>query len=486
MKNHKGAAAVLAILVLIVLAGLVLWLAQCAYQVQIIAEEYAESPKELASLDRGFYTQSGYVISAFPQDFLSIVAVPEEKASPHLEMLQINLRTFMESELTDAALENIDTLFQAYARKNCRLIVRILYDWSGRAADFEPKSIEIIRRHMQRLGPVLSKHKDIIYTLQGLFIGNWGEMNGTPFVNQEDLQTLSGELLQATEQELYFSVRMPMYWRWITELPEMNADALQNNPAAARIGLYNDGMLGSESDWGTYGVGESRKADPNTYWNREEELAFQDVLCKYVPNGGEVISDNPYNDFENAVRDLRTMHISYLNWDYDREVLEKWERSTYFGGDCYDGMNGLEYIERHLGYRFYIDSPAVSYSYLKNELTLGAMMKNSGFAPVYSHKELYVTLCGREQTIRMECSQDLRTLTGGNQSDEALFFGISVPTAELTETEYDVYIEIWDLVNKQRILLANEQDPGELGYFLGTVSFARAPGYETVRGLFRE
>lgn len=485
MRKNKGAAAFLAILVLIALIGIALWLMQCAYQVQIMPEEFAESPKELAALDRGFYMQSGYVISVFPQDFLSIVTVPEEEVSPHLEMLQINLRMFMESELTDAALENIDTLFQAYARKNCRLIVRILYDWSGKAAVFEPKSIEIIRKHMQQLGPVLGKHKDIIYTLQGLFIGNWGEMNGTPFVNQEDLQTLSGELLQATDQELYLSVRMPMYWRWITELPEMNADALQNNPAAARIGLYNDGMLGSESDWGTYGVGESRKADPNTYWNREEELAFQDELCKYVPNGGEAICDNPCNDFENAVRDLRTMHISYLNWDYDRAVLEKWERSNYSGEDCYDGMNGLDYIERHLGYRFYIDSPHVEYSFIQNKMTLGANLKNSGFAPVYSEKEVYLTLKNAEQTMTMKCPQDLRRLTGGNQSEESVFFGVSVPVSELNGTEYEIYMDIWDPVNQQRILLANEQEPGEDGYFLGTVSFAHAAGYETIRELFQ-
>ena len=49
--------------------------------------------------------------------------------------------------------------------------------------------------------------------------------------------------------------------------------------------------------------------------DREEELAFQDVLCSSVPSGGEVIVDNPYNDLENAIADLKTMHVSYLNED---------------------------------------------------------------------------------------------------------------------------------------------------------------------------
>lgn len=32
--------------------------------------------------------------------------------------------------------------------------------------------------------------------------------------------------------------------------------------------------------------------------------------------------DNLYNDWETAMHDLAVMHISYLNEDYDRRVLE--------------------------------------------------------------------------------------------------------------------------------------------------------------------
>ena len=95
----------------------------------------------------------------------------------------------------------------------------------------------------------------------------------------------------------------------------------------------------------------------NDAWTREDELAFQNDLCRYVPNGGEVIIDNVYNDFDNAVKDLSQMHVSYLNSDYDSTVLNKWKETIVNGtDDVWNGMSGYDYIKRHLGYRYVLDS----------------------------------------------------------------------------------------------------------------------------------
>ena len=47
------------------------------------------------------------------------------------------------------------------------------------------------------------------------------------------------------------------------------------------------------------------EAGTDQAWNRMEELAFQEKLCSRVPNGGEVIIDNEYNDLECAIADLK-------------------------------------------------------------------------------------------------------------------------------------------------------------------------------------
>ena len=100
---------------------------------------------------------------------------------------------------------------------------------------------------------------------------------------------------------------------------------------AARLSLFNDGLLGNRSDYGTYKTDDSSGSDVLGRRSREEELDFQRELCRYVPNGGEVINDNPYNDFENAVKGLSERHITYLNKDYDQTVLKKWEKEKVTG-----------------------------------------------------------------------------------------------------------------------------------------------------------
>ena len=85
-------------------------------------------------------------------------------------------------------------------------------------------------------------------------------------------------------------------------------------------------MLGSVYDLGTYDdtplQSDSAIDEQGT---RNEELIFQEKLCQYVPNGGEVTVDNEYNDLDNAITDLFQMHVSYLNSEHDADVLDKME-----------------------------------------------------------------------------------------------------------------------------------------------------------------
>jgi len=472
-----------AVCVLAALGAATLMVSVRGWNMQVQTEAFTESNEALSNPDRGFYTQCGYVIQSEPQTFEREEDADQEPGFPGcLEMVQINLRNFRWNELTESGLENIDRLFEMLSQRDKRYIVRFLYDWSGKASRYEPEELDTILRHMEQLAPILEKYSGCIYTLQGLFIGNWGEMNGTPFVDARSLKALAGQLAESTPEEIPLAVRMPMYWRRITDISDPGE--LSQTPLGRRIGLYNDGMLGSESDYGTYGTGEPRGADPYTYWTRSEELAFQQELCKYVPNGGEVIVDNVYNDFENAVEALRMMHVSYLNWDYDREVLDKWARSTVTEPGCYQGMDGLSYVERHLGYRYVIESAQISYDLRTNCMALGANMKNVGFAPAYSGKTLTLTLEGAEEMLQWVLPQELGSLTGGNQSDRLLFAGADIPLNDLHETSYRVYLEIRDDATGKRIQLANETEAGqdeEHGVCLGEFSFERVAWYDAMQ-----
>ncbi len=438
--------------------------------VRIEETVFTESNRELKNPNRGFYFIYGFMIQDEETDYAELVKERyQNDTDTTITLVHINLQNYRNGEITQKGLANIEELFHALETIDKRLIVRFSYDWDGMAMGREPGRLDTILLHIRQLEEILHRHQQKIFLLQGLFIGNWGEMNGTPYANSEDMQRLALELAKGTDPSIYLSVRMPMYWRQITRMKEPLEKYVSADPLAGRLGLFNDGMLGSESDYGTYGLEKASEAGDFSPWSREEELDFQEELCRWTPNGGEVIVDNGYNDFEYARKDLATMHISYLNRDYDQEVLEKWQRKTVREDSCFDGMDGLSYIERHLGYRFFITDTAISRQFLKNRLSVKVTLKNVGFAPIYREPDIQVLVCSEKENFSYTIHQPLSQLSGGIHKEEQLTFDVRIPLKELSEKEYSLYFSIVDPDTGKQILLANEQEEEEFGYLLGKV-----------------
>lgn len=444
-------------------------------QVDIETCTFTESAKELNNPNRGYYYIYGFLITDRQEDYPPIVAERYgDDSGTALTQIQINLQEYREGDITEAGLANIEALFSALKRIDKQLIVRFVYDWNGENLKYEPQQLDIILRHMKQLKPILTRHSKQIFTLQGLFIGNWGEMNGSKYQSAEELRRLADTLAGATDDETYLSVRMPAQWRTVTSAPDWQEETLTEREAV-RIGLFNDGILGNESDYGTYGTKSPDEPDAYTSsWDRADELIFQEELCRRVPNGGEVIHNNPFNDLDNAIRDFAAMHITYLNQDYDRAVFNKWAGETITEEGCFSGMDGLTYMERHLGYRLLITAAAVTHrpsdSYLSADITL----KNVGFAPLYRDAKVELNFYSEkeEHLLIYEVPQNLRKLSGGARAEELLTIHKKIPLSELTEKTYDVYVTVTDTRTGRPIFLANEQEPGKYGYKLAAVKIS--------------
>jgi hypothetical protein len=159
------------------------------------------------------------------------------------------------------------------------------------------------------------------------------------------------------DDSIWLAVRTPAMIRLATGSPEPATvgDTLARRPLG-RIGIYNDGMLGSETDLGTYAEADSvvDEEDFTKPWPRNDEIEYLQTQCLYVPDGGEVVNESSLNDFENANIEFSMTHVSYLNADHDSEVINKWKDNLYDTDDPYYGLTEYDYIERHLGYRFVI------------------------------------------------------------------------------------------------------------------------------------
>lgn len=431
--------------------------------VEIIREEFTETSARIDNPDRGLYSIYGFMITDAEEDYKALIdeMIPDEGPT-NLSMVQINLANYADRELSPEGLRNIGNLFLALREKKNNLIVRFTYDWDGKAAVTEPKSIEIITGHMDQLSGLLRANQDKIFVVQGLFTGNWGEMNNTRYGSTEDLWKLTAALMEATGESTFLSVRTCVQWRRITGFHEPE---LLMPGQVVRMGLYNDGIMGTATDCGGYHSGTAHDSDPNLAWSREKELEFQDHLCRYVPNGGEVILSNPLNDFRSAVSTLSKMHVSYLNYDYDREVLDKWASVTVRDG-VYQGLDGLSYIERHLGYRILIQDAKVAYHGPRQRLILDLELKNVGFAPVYAEKDIILQIrnADGEPVYSHRFEQDLRTLYGGSNAGDLMELHREISLADWPEGEYTAYLSVRDKESGEMMILANEQSMTQYGY----------------------
>lgn len=422
--------------------------------------EYPESTEYLDNPYIGYYSIYSYILKnrneyATPGDVPYIPDPETTQNNEHLVQIQINLRQFKRRPLSDTALSQLDTILSAWYNTDYSLILRFVYDWHGDGLYSEPQDISMVLQHMEQIAPVYNKYADRIITLQGLFTGSYGEMHSTRYNSAEDMQLLAAKLVETADPSIYLSVRTPDQWRVITGADNYEElAAMSDSPFLNRLGLFNDGMFGTEADTGTY----SRP--------REEEIAFQDVLCRTVPNGGEAIFDTPYNDLDNAIADMKRMHVSYLNGAYDPTVIKKWEESIYTGDDPFNGMTGSEYIRNHLGYRYILRSSELLQDSAEGQFTLRVAIENVGFSKSYRGFSFHLTLLNTDtgETFPITLAEDSTCLANG----EINTFDIPLIIGDYPVGNYELYWQTLDDTSGEPILYGNDMPLSDHGYLLGT------------------
>lgn len=424
-----------------------------------------ETTEVLVNPDCGIY----HIYSFRPGDdgedlTQSIISMAKEDSTSSLCLLEFNLKKFRDGDLSQAALSQIGNLLAELGKTDKTIILRFLYDWNGTASLTEPDSIDIILRHMEQAGPIVLENRDSIYTMQGLFTGNWGEMNGSRFGDEESLRTLADKLKEVTEGKIRLSVRTPQQWRIVNNISQddLTENKLRELSGTSQFGLFNDGLTGSATDYGTYaadstGLYESKtdeelqeinfgNFEPDASWPRDAELAFQDILGKYQPNGGEAIHMSEWNDLTQAIRSFRRMHISYLNADYDSAVWEKWASETVTEEGVFDGTKGDDYIRAHLGYRYVLTDADLQYNWLKNTVSFSISVQNKGFAPSCEDITAHVLLTDADGNTIQETEAPLDTskLPGGTQDGRTETLKGKISAKGLRNGQYRVAVNFTD------------------------------------------
>ncbi len=371
-----------------------------------------ESSEELGNPGCGWYHIYTFRI---PSDCELWDSSPGEQ----LALVLIDIGSFRGRELSEDALLCIRRIFDFFHSLGKQMILRFAYDTEGRGMEREPSSISLVKRHMEQVGGLLGEYARDILVLQGIFVGSWGEMHSSKYLGAGQMSELANTLYFAAAGRCHLSVRTPAQLRTITE-HRNTAPALKQG-----LGLYNDGIFGSETDLGTYGSESRQKTKDTDPWKRAEELEWQAQHMEYVPNGGEALWGKDPVGYRQAVADMQKMHLSYLNSVYHPEILAYWKKQRVTQHGVWSGVSGFDYIGRHLGYRFVVRDVRVSKKYElcskgchASQASLLIRIENCGFAGLREEAECFLLIeqgSGKEISVTLP-QADPRSWKSGESS----------------------------------------------------------------------
>ncbi len=347
---------------------------------------YEASDEIIANPQRGFYHHTETHYRADGSGYVPLVASTLEgyRAEGITQILRVfYLEKFVASpELDQAFLDLVQADYDTARAAGVSVITRFGYAQGGEwpySPPYGDAPLDVVLSHIEQLGPVLRANADVIPVVQNGLIGLWGEGYYTDHfvadpanpgvVTEEDWAKRSAvteALLAELPADRSVQVRTMLSKQKLLGVPASASSAVTPDEAwtdstIARTGHHNDCLLASPDDFGTF------LSDPITL---DQEYLAADSL--YVPVGGETCTVNaPRSEWASASAELARYHYSYLNRDYNQDVLNSW------------GADGIAETSKRLGYRFVIESSRIDRAPGKAP-TVSVTVRNDGWAAPYT------------------------------------------------------------------------------------------------------
>lgn len=338
-------------------------------------------------------------------------------------------------DLTTAMLDSLKAFLNKIREKNGTVVLRFCYDpWFEGKANMEPEQ-EIILRHVRQLSKIYSEYDDVITFVELGMYGPYGENHSSKIATAENSGYALREMILNTSKNVDIGARTaPVVARAFGFSPTTIVDTLSKEPLELgdtlawnygvsfdinhpyfkqkadsigedifRVGLFNDGYLGTEYDYGTWG------ADCKTSICRDRGTDWLEKYGKHVPYGGEALTTaSGYKKINTpaflAYEGFRT-HTSYLNIQWNYNLINEWKEtpftprhdidSAYKSYERNDTLfnSGFKFIEDHLGYRYVLKE-----SNMFDSLGTGSLLKiklkiqNVGFGNMTKKRPVTIML----------------------------------------------------------------------------------------------
>lgn len=273
------------------------------------------------------------------------------------------------------AIASVHAVLDSLRRRGGSCVIRQSYDMNCYGKQ-EP-STEWILKHAAQMAKAYNGYEDVIHYVEIGMFGTCGEQTSMNGESQEKMAEVLQTFLENTNDEIPVGMRSPYViavWLGLKDAYsgggpafgdfDIHSARFQDSVQSRqkyfhRVGLYNDGYLGSDNDLGTVGWGHPPLS---------REKMVQWLESERVPYGGDFVhnyndsSRPPLNTAEYMSYEGFRTHTSYVGsfGNLDKyyhnmgEVLFKGPDAEY-GGKA----TGYEYIRDHLGYRFVLRSSEI-------------------------------------------------------------------------------------------------------------------------------
>lgn len=400
--------------------------------------DYLETSSTILNPDQGFYRTACIKVTEESVEDKSYI-IKDNFQLYHLRM-DISRFSFANNQtqdllLTENSLIGIENLINKFLNANKNIIIRFSYDpeFDGNI-DKEPE-IQIILSHISQICSVLNKYPKTITAIETGMIGPWGEMHSSEKANATIINQIIDKFLDETaSSKIPILVRTPqMIYDYLNiTLNDLPSYLINKEHKAFRLGLFNDGYLGSNSDLGTYD-------------DRELETNWISKQTNHLPFGGEVTgTSSNLHDIDKCLDEMFLTNLSYLNYEWNDYIVQtKWQEQIYnslCGNDkLFYGKNAYEYISAHLGYRYVLKKSTFSYSSEKDKLNVKLKLNNVGFGNLNRQKEMYIIFVKDGQISK-------RINVGKFDGKEEINFSVDI---KKIKGKFDLHLEISDTINEE-------------------------------------
>lgn len=455
---------------------------------------------DLGSCDSGY--TSGIWISAAPGKDWS-------KNITNFSLLLIGIGEYssgmnksnIDYPLDDAFFTSLENTLKSARTNGTTVGIRLRYDDNG-TTNPEPADFERVIEHIKQLGEsnLLYEYEDVITFVETGLVGSWGEQWGGKYTSLEHKARVLNEFMKITPISLPLVVRTPNTFRqWLKDYCNIETtpqdmsysiDDKELAAQAARVGLYNDGYMGSDSDLGTFSdrSGETAWISTTSAYggefsgNDEWRLKYSTWLPEnaipemYYTNllriNGNLLkthtANKTYATREEAEKKLSEIADLYNNaglgnFDYEGNIEQtndgfkaSWKLMGYddfifdknldekLGVSCdnsaFYGTNVWQFIRSHIGYRFVLrNSELSSESAPGKGFKLNFTVENTGFSNAPKDKEAEIILKQGDITYTYDTDINAKTWDSGFSKTETL--DLTLPKT-MPGGNWDVYLRI--------------------------------------------